>query len=224
MNTVPHDGPMTSGARPASCMIFFKIPGIYREPHHKVRQYLSAITLLDRWLKMILLLMGIIKKRSVSCFANKYRGLASDIGVTLPHPCHRTYQWKATRFHSAPNHCTLISNPQWPMPVALWAVATGQIGMNIHFLACQPSSSIRDNKQKNFQAGDATHGYSACKIYLISYFVHFEKYIVRNVGGLRSPSFESTVFCILNLVISLLCSNLGYRSNNNSFKSRVPFV
>ena len=98
-------------------------------------------------------------------------------------------------------HCTLISNPQWPMPVALWAAATGQIGMKSHFLACQPSSSIRDNKQKNFQAGDATHGYSACKICLISYFVHFEKYIVCNVGGLRSPSFESTVFCILNLLI-----------------------
>ena len=119
--------------------------------------------------------MGIIKKRSVSSFANKYRGLASDVGVTWPHPCHGTYPWTATRFHSAPNHCTLISNPQWPMPVALWAVATGQIGMKSHFLACQPSSSIRDNKQKNFQAGDATHGYSACKIYPISYFVHFEK-------------------------------------------------
>ena len=167
--------------------------------------------------------MGIIKKRSVSSFANKYRGLASDVGVTWPHPCHGTYPRKATRFHSAPNHCTLISNSQWPMPVALWAVATGQIGMKSHFLPCQPSS-IRDNKQKNFQAGDAAHGYSACKIYLISYFVHFEKCIVCNVSGLRSPSFESAVFCILNLLILLLCSNLGCRSNNNSFKSRVPFV
>ena len=194
---MPHDGPVTSGARPASCMIFVTIPGMYRRPHRKVRWYLLGITLLDRWQQIILLLMGIIKKRSVSCLQiSIMRGLANGVGVTWPHPCHGIYPQKATRFHSAPNHCTLICIPQWPMPVALWAVATGQIGMKSHFCGCQPSSSTRDNKQKNFQAGDATCGYSACKIYLISYFVHFEKYIVCNVGGLRSPSFESTVFCI----------------------------
>ena len=49
------------------------------------------------------------------------------------------------------------------MPIALCAVATSQTDMRSHLFGLTTIIKHQDNKHSTFQAGHATHGYSASR-------------------------------------------------------------